>query len=344
MTTTIVPSIGAAPAFTQAGTGASPGYAAIDFRRLGLVGLQEGVYAAGSFEVTQRGAGANMSVDLAASTHTSGVAALVEGDAVAGQGLYAIAPHNAVINETVTAAHATLPRIDQVVLELKDTTHDASGSNLVQTRVVAGTATSGATLDNRTGVASLPPSSLLLADVLVGAAVSTLPNSVIRDRRKWARGAYVRIVRNANAAAGNDYTITGSTLALIDGTNLAPRIECSGVPVRMTLTGGVLATTTNSASFAPQIDSVGVDGMQNVGAASVGTSNLVVQSALNNAPFLPGLAYTFVPSAGSHILSIAWGSYSAGTVTLLAKSGQPVVFTIEEILRQNTKNNATTTG
>jgi hypothetical protein len=67
-----------------------------------------------------------------------------------------VPPHTAVINEAITTANATNPRIDQVVLEIKDTTHDASGSNLAQTRVVTGTATGGATLDNRTGAAALP--------------------------------------------------------------------------------------------------------------------------------------------------------------------------------------------
>jgi hypothetical protein len=138
---------------TQQGVGSTPGYDAIDARRFWGVAVQEGVITAGSYEVTQRGAGANLSVDIAAST---GDGALVQGDAVTAQGLYFVAPHTAVINEAITTANATNPRIDQVVLEIKDTTHDASGSNLAQTRVVTGTATGGATLDNRTGAAALP--------------------------------------------------------------------------------------------------------------------------------------------------------------------------------------------
>ena len=55
-----------------------------------------------------------MSVDIAAST---GDGARVQGDAVTFQGLYRIAAHTAVINEVITAAHATLPRNDLVVLE-----------------------------------------------------------------------------------------------------------------------------------------------------------------------------------------------------------------------------------
>jgi hypothetical protein len=143
----------------------------------------EGVSTYGSFRVSQRGAGVNMSVDV-----NMDDGAYVRGDAVALQGLYYVSPHSATINEVVTAADATNPRIDQVVLELKDNAHDASGANLVQTRVVAGTATVGATLDNRTGAAALPSSALLLADVLVGATVTSISNANIRDRRAFVAG------------------------------------------------------------------------------------------------------------------------------------------------------------
>jgi hypothetical protein len=56
-----------------------------------------------------------------------------------------VPPHSAVINETIAAADATNPRNDLVVLEIKDTQHDASGSNLAQTRVVTGTPNVSAT-------------------------------------------------------------------------------------------------------------------------------------------------------------------------------------------------------
>jgi hypothetical protein len=123
---------------TQQGTGTTPGYDAIDVRRL-LQGVADGGRPEfGRVAVTQRGAGANMSVDIAAST---GEGARVQGDAVTFQGLYYVPPASAVINETIAAADATNPRNDLVVLEIKDTQHDASGSNLAQTRVVTGTPT-----------------------------------------------------------------------------------------------------------------------------------------------------------------------------------------------------------
>jgi hypothetical protein len=187
MATTITPSIGQGALFTQAGAGASPGYGAIDLRRAGVGAVgQEGCMDTHSYEVTQRSAGVNLSVDIAATTADAlgtGVAAYIQGDTVSAQGLYSVPPHNAVINETISAANASNPRIDRVILEIQDNTHDASGANLIRTRVVTGTATAGATLDNLSNAAAVPSSALLLADVLVPANATSINNSNIRDRR-----------------------------------------------------------------------------------------------------------------------------------------------------------------
>jgi hypothetical protein len=183
MTTTLVPALGHGP-LTQQGTGATPGYDAIDARRwTSGPSLGEGVTTYGSFRVSQRAAGANLSVDINMDDF-----AYVRGDAVTLQGLYQISPHASTINETISTADATNPRIDRVILEIKDTQHDASGSSLAQTRVVTGTPTGGATLDNLTGAGAVPSSALLLADVLVAATDTAISNAEIRDRRAFVSG------------------------------------------------------------------------------------------------------------------------------------------------------------
>src|SRR3954463_3882264 len=125
MTTTIGPALGQAAVMNQATS-----YDAISARRF-WTGFErgEGVSTYGSFRVSQRGAGVNMSVDV-----NMDDGAYVRGDAVTLQGLYYVSPHSATINEVVTTADATNPRIDRIVLEIKDNTHDASGSSLAQTR------------------------------------------------------------------------------------------------------------------------------------------------------------------------------------------------------------------
>jgi len=311
--------------FTQAGTGASPGYDAIDRRRSDGVGRQEGVMAATSCEVTQRGAGANMSVDIAmmAIDAESGVLALVKGDAVTGQGLYEVPAHTAVINEAITAAHATLPRVDRVILEVKDTTHDASGSNLVQTRVVAGTATSGATLDNLSGAAAVPDSALLLADVLVGAAVTSITNAVIRDRRKWARGALAQYLVPT--------TLSTTSSTLTEATAMRLRVECSGVPVRVTLSGYFNGADNKSGEWDLFINGSTATSLPRRGLA---------QGAAGGIADLLDISWVLTPGAGSKLFAPAYSSLDNAT----SIESTFYEFTVMEIVRQNTKNNATTTG
>jgi len=181
--TIVTPSLGHA-VWTQTGTGTSPGYDAIDVRRgFDSPETGEGVETYGTYRVSQRGAGANMSVDISMDGF-----AYVRGDAVAHQAPYRIAPHSATINEAIATADATNPRVDQVVLRVFDTTHDASGSNNAQVQVLAGTPTAGATLDNRNGVAALPSSAILLADILVAATDTAISDAEIRDRRPFVCG------------------------------------------------------------------------------------------------------------------------------------------------------------
>jgi hypothetical protein len=196
LTTQIVPSLGAGILETQQGVGSAPGYAAIDDRRMagfallqGLIGSAYGGGAAsGAYAVTQRQAGANMSVDIAASTG-GGIA--VAGTTVGNQGLYIVPPHSAVINEAISTADPTNPRVDQLIVQTFDNTIDSSTNNKAQVTVLAGTPTAGATIGitgNRNGAAALPANSYRLADVLVPAAAASITNANVFDRRPKTRG------------------------------------------------------------------------------------------------------------------------------------------------------------
>ena len=153
----------------------------------------EGVAGYEDFRVMQRQAGANMSVDVG-KTAVGLMQAWVRGDARGGQGLYAVdnidrsAPtadtYVAQLNDTITSNASGNPRLDQVVLEVLDQQHSGA-SNLAQVRVVAGTPTAAATLDNRNGAASLPANCLLLADVLVSSGAASIVTADIRDRRAF---------------------------------------------------------------------------------------------------------------------------------------------------------------
>jgi hypothetical protein len=266
--------------------------------------MQEGVLDAGSFEVTQASGGASLTLDIASNV---GTGAFVQNDSATGLPLVYLPPTVAKSTVTVTAAHAT------------------------------GTATSGATLDNRTGAASIPSNALHLADLLVPATDTTIDNTQIRDRRRWARGFDALRTLSAD-------TNTSSTTYTTISTDLQSRVECSGAPLRARLEGmmftnpGGADRTCYLALFMDgSIVSPGVNHWQFV------SQNTGIQSW----PF--SLGYIVTPSAGSHVFDWRYKvSNAAGTITFLGTVGSntsmPLLATYEEIVRQNTKNNIQTSG
>jgi hypothetical protein len=183
MATDVAPALGHGALFLQAGV--PLGYDAIDLRRFisAAHGGQEKPLSYGSYKVSQRAAGANLSVDVAAN---SGQGCLVGGDSVAEQGLYFIPPHQAVMNEAIAAADVTNPRNDLVVLEALDDTHAGGGLNKSRVRVVTGTPNASAAKDDAYGVngtPSVPTSSMPLAVVNVPASDTTISDGQISDRR-----------------------------------------------------------------------------------------------------------------------------------------------------------------
>jgi hypothetical protein len=286
-------------------------------------GLQEGVVGATDLKGQQRAAGANMSIEAPPG------ACWVTVDTGTRNGI----GHgfvDATQNPSVTASNGTLPRVDQLVVRWNDTAiPTGTGGNVPTVEVITGTATSGATLDNRTGAAALPNDCLRLADILVPATSTSVTTANIRDRRPWARGAYRRIFRTANAAAGSDYTTALTTFAGIDPTNLKPRIECSGVPVRISLRGRMTNASAAGIYFIPAVD--GVVAPEAASGDWMGQTLGVSQDA----PL--SIFWDIVPAAGSHLLEWAWRT-TAGTATLFARSTVPLQLIVEEIVRPNAEN------
>jgi hypothetical protein len=239
---TVAPTLGHAVLMTQGGVGSSPGYDAIDLRRMiqASTSGQAGVFSSTAWKVSEASGGANMTVLVDAN---AGIAR-VDGTSVTHQGPYIVAPHSVDITLDVTTANATNPRIDMVVLQVRDHTHDASGANDARVRILTGTATSGATLDNRTGAPALPANSIRLADILVPATDTTISNAQIRDRRLFATGQ--RAVYQP--ASTTNITIAGGSgpvYGLSAGGTSTPdlRWECSGVPIVVYLDFQTLASS-----------------------------------------------------------------------------------------------------
>jgi hypothetical protein len=170
--------------FLQQGPGASPGYTARQLRKFSQEMVGVGVYGRGSYRVTFS-AGLTLNI--------SGGIAYIRGRTNADQGIYRAnhASTDPQLTVTLDAAHATLPRIDRIILQVADNAEDSQGLNKAQVIKVTGVATSGATLDNLLGAVDpfslSSPSCILLADVLVNANNSpALSNTNIRDRRSYA--------------------------------------------------------------------------------------------------------------------------------------------------------------
>jgi len=146
-------------------------YDAQDFRRLLSSLFGEGIadVTGGQLRVTPHATGSDMSVDVA------GGLVYVQGDTIAGQGIYQ-APFDA-LNLTIAAAPASGSRIDLVVARVYD-------------KQVAGGATSGRAVEVLTGTAAaaptapkVPDTAVVLAQVTVAAGTTTITSGLIADLR-----------------------------------------------------------------------------------------------------------------------------------------------------------------
>jgi hypothetical protein len=135
-----------------------------------LVSL-DGVGTPGALKVSQRAAGANMSVDIAAGQWS------VTGSSIANQGTY-ISRSTAVTNIAVAAAPGSGTRTDLICAQVKDDQSDGSGLQAQQ--LIAVTGTVGA------GVPATPVNALALATIVIPAGKSSIVTADITDRRVGA--------------------------------------------------------------------------------------------------------------------------------------------------------------
>lgn len=165
-------------------TTAEGGYPARADRRLIAASLTEGIIGLLDLKVTQRGAGANYSVDVSAGD------AAITGDANAGQGRYLVSS-TAVENLVPTPVPSPgNQRIDVVIAELRDHTEDASTFKDWRLRIVAG-APSGSP-----AVPATPASAIALARILIDDSTTSIVNADITDVRTFTRPATQRFEKN----------------------------------------------------------------------------------------------------------------------------------------------------
>jgi hypothetical protein len=185
--------------------------------RTAFSALQPGVMDTNDLKVTA-GAGTR-EISVAAGT------GFVRGSNIADQGLYRIR-NDGVISSLafelggITANGTAFPRIDQIIARVYDQSHDGSGLRKWRPEIITGVATTGATLDNRSGSildAAIGNNWVRLADALVPAGATTILTANIRDRRPRAKGQVLYGSLGAVALGTTDLTLTG---------------EFTGAPVR----------------------------------------------------------------------------------------------------------------
>ena len=133
-----------------------------------LAGNKAGRVGSGDFAVSQKGT-PNMSVDVAAGR------AYVAGDEATYQGLYFV-ENRGVVNLAVSAADATNPRKDLVVLQVEDSTYSGA-TDAASLAVVTGTPAASPVEP------TVPDNALVLALVDVAANETTILSADITDRR-----------------------------------------------------------------------------------------------------------------------------------------------------------------
>lgn len=130
---------------------------------------KEGVVLPGDLSVSERAAGANMSVDVAAGS------AFIHGTESGTQGTYHVY-NDAVANLTIAAADATNPRIDLVVAQVRDSFY-SGGDDDWQLAVLTGTPAASP------AEPAVPDNAIVLARVDVDALAAAITDADITDRR-----------------------------------------------------------------------------------------------------------------------------------------------------------------
>jgi len=164
-----------------------------------------GVLNSGDLAVTQRGAGANFSVDIAA-----GIAGVL-GDDVTNQGLY-YAWNDATFNLVTPSAPGSGTRVHRVVAQIRDKLHNGTWTTYDWTPVLL--------QDTGSGTPAEPASAVTLALVSIAAGQLSVQNANITDERLPWNDSFHSLGSHGGAsgwtADRNSYRMTGGNTVEID--------------------------------------------------------------------------------------------------------------------------------
>lgn len=226
--------------------------------------------------------------------------------------------NDAAVAATHVAADPSNPRIDQILARIKDSDVQGGVIDSGDFYVAAGVATSGTTLDLRTGAATPDPNTLLLADALVPAGAGSAAAFTYRDRRQFATFGQVPPMMSAVEQVLMLPRWTMLRDASLNGAvhnNIQTEVLCY-LPQRITATKirwSYFHTTTLTGNYNIGIyDSSGRKIVETGVTAFTGTSGVNAQV---NA-ILTIASTTF--EAGMYRVMIGFASLNAGVVTVSA--------------------------
>lgn len=243
----------------------------------------EGVRTVSGLTVSQRGAGANMSVDVSAGE------AFVDGDDQPNQGTYFV-ENDAVVNVAIGAAPGANSRIDLIVLQVRDPNAGGPAGDDAVIEVVTGTVAASPLAPD------VPDSAIALAEVTVASGTAAITTAMIATRRTIA---------GRKAAAGTMELYSGPTSLIPNGwlvcdgaaetratyPNLSALYELSGFPYG----AGNGSTTFNKPDLRSRVPVASGTGFTTVGAT--GGAGTVTLSTAN----MPAHSHTV--NSHSHTMS-----------------------------------------
>lgn len=180
--------------------------------------ISVGEYSYEHFRPKQNPAGADMRVALGSPS-----VEMMTWIRDASGGVYRYQYNGAQLLATIGTSDPANPRIDRICL-----TAPASSDSIVpQVVVLAGTATAGATTANLTGAQAIPAGYELVADVVVGAGVTTIVTANIVDRRRiggimGSSGVAPFAVLNAGPTSRDEVVLTPSDALPLLSVTLVP--------------------------------------------------------------------------------------------------------------------------
>lgn len=208
----------------------------------------------------QLGVGQTGSPSMAVTVDTG--AAWVPGTESATQGCYGVF-NDASVTLSITTAHATLPRIDIVQIRVRDSFYSGVNNDAVLD-VKAGT-------PNSSPVApAADANALVLAEVLVGAGVTSIVSGNITSKRKWltATGGIMQANLTADLPASSDigtgqvvYNIQAKSLVVNDGGYKTIYEVAPAAVTVQSKDSSVTTGSTTSTSFTNTLTTTGIRGV-----------------------------------------------------------------------------------